>query len=420
MHPRIFARSFAAIALAMLAAFNLPAQSTPPSSLSANTSSNSTLQPSPPVSTPIALSAAQIADFRDYLSNARSEIHLPGLAVAIVQPGHVLLLEGFGTRVSSGNDTDISTPVSPDTRFSLGPVSQAINSLLLARLADARVIDLAQPARRCWSDFYLADPDASRNVTLADFLQMTAGIPDYVDHLVAPPHSSVPDLFACLKQIPVLAQPGEAFSYSEASASAAGYLATMSIGHILDATDALPANYTALVKAQLFDPLGMKRATYDPPGSDSDEAIGHTSGETNIWIPVPPTPAPLGALTPAHGLRASARDLAAWLQLELSGGLAPDGSRLLSEASVQTRWRPAAVRDTRQYGMGWTRQYYRGLELITSQANADNQAALIIILPRFRIALAVLLNGGGHPADDLLQDIQLNFADFLREASGGS
>ncbi|MGA2053083.1 MAG: hypothetical protein ABSH19_07215, partial [Opitutales bacterium] len=81
---------------------------------------------------------------------------------------------------------------------------------------------------------------------------------------------------------------------------------------------------------------------------------------------------------------------------------------------------PANVRDTKQYGMGWTRQYYRGIELITSQANQDNQSALLIIIPRYRTALAVLLNGGGHSADDLLQDIQLNFADFLREAAGGA
>ncbi|MGA2051787.1 MAG: serine hydrolase domain-containing protein, partial [Opitutales bacterium] len=349
MRPRI-SSVFQAIAvlLAALAASNLSAQSTAPtdnpSSSPSVASAPSTPSPTiPAFSAPISLSPAQIADFRDYLSQARGEIHLPGLAIALVQPGHTLLLEGFGTRVTTDNDTGATDLVSPDTRFALGPISQALNSLLLARLADARVIDLNQPARRCWSDFYLADPDASRNATLSDFLQMTAGIPDYVDHLVAPPHSTVPDLFACLKQIPVLAQPGSAFSYSEASASAAGYLATMAADHILDATDSLPANYTALVKTQLFDPLGMKRATYDPPDPNGDEAVGHTFSDANLWVPLPATPPTVGALTPANGLRASARDLAAWLQFELSGGLAPDGTRLLSEASVQARWRPANV-----------------------------------------------------------------------------
>jgi hypothetical protein len=67
--------------------------------------------------------------------------------------------------------------------------------------------------------------------------------------------------------------------------------------------------------------------------------------------------------------------------------------------------------------MGWIRQFYRGVELVARVGEQDNQSVLIVLVPRYRTAAAVLLNGGGHPSDVLLQDVLLNLADFLREAA---
>lgn len=417
MRPGTFFRScFLTTVFATLAVSSPLAQSTPPAP-------SPSILPSPPASTaPVPLSPAQIATFHDYLSSARTQANIPGLAAALVQPGHVLLLEGFGVRAVPAGDAASGAPVTPDTRFALGPVTQALNSLFLARLADSNIVDLDQPARRCWSDFKLSDPQATHDATLSQLLEMTAGIPDYEDHILAPPHNTVADLFASLAQIPVLAQPGVTFSYSQASPAAAAYLATIAANHLLAPGNALPAAYVALFKTQLLDPLGLKHTSFDLPSSapGANEAIGHLPDASGVWNPVPPINAPLGALTPAQGLRASAADLALWLQCELSGGLAADGSRLLSEDSLEQRWRPQSLRDPRQYGMGWTRQYYRGIELIISQGDYDHQAALVVIIPRYRTALAVLLNAGGQPAANLLQDALLNFADFLREAAAGA
>jgi len=436
MRPGTFLRTCStAIAFTTLVVSSLFAQSPSPSTPSpqpetqtpspqpASASPQSALSNQPSSSNaPISLSPAQIASFHDYLGSALSQSHIPGLSAAIVQPGHVLLLAGFGIRAVPVTNAVTGAPVTPDTRFALGSVTQALNSLFLARLADANVVDLDNPARRCWSDFKLSDPQATHDATLGQLLEMTAGIPDYEDHLLAPPHDTVADLFASLAQIPVLAQPGVTFSYSQASPSAAAYLATMSANHLLAPGDALPATYTALFKTQLLDPLGLKHTSFDAPSSapGADEAIGHLPDPSGVWNPVPPLNTPLGALTPAQGLRASAGDLAVWLQCELSGGLAANGSRLLSEDSVQQRWRPQSLRDPRQYGMGWTRQYYRGIEMIVSQGDYDHQAALVVIIPKYRTALAVLLNGAGQPAAILLQDALLNFADFLREAAAGA
>ena len=370
----------------------------------------------PPTPAPavVKLNPEQIAAYRYYLEKSRQETGLPGLAVALIQPGRMLLLDGFGKRSATGD-----APVTPDTRFALGPATEAFNSLLLARLAAQKTLDLDAPAHRAWDEFKLADAAASRAVTLRHLLGMTAGLPNRADGLLRDSGHSPADLFTIAEEIPITNQPGRAFDYSDASAALAGYLAVYAANGHQAPEAGLPAGYAALAKAQLFDPLGLKRATFDPPSTSAaeDEATGHTRDGKNPWQPAPAA-AISPALQPALGLRASARDVAAWLQCELSGGLGPDGQRLLGEDAVQRRWRPAASLDSRGYGLGWAQQYYRGLEIIARLGEQDHQAELVAIIPQYRTAIAVLANGSGRDAAVFLQDALLNFADLLREAAG--
>jgi CubicO group peptidase (beta-lactamase class C family) len=384
-----------------------PAASAPPSS--PPPAAAAPLTPPPDFVVVPQLSKEQITAFRDYLARAWRESGVPGMSVALVQPNHVLLLEGFGNRTAGA-----ASPVTPDTRFAFGPASQAVNSLLLARLDSQHAIDLDGPARRYWDDFKLSDALAGRVVTLRQLLAMTAGVPEQTDKLMQQAHAAPDVLFTALAQLPVIAQPGDTFQYCESSAAAAGYLAVYAVNHRRAPADGLPAGYDALAKARLFDPLGMKSATFGPTAGD-DDARGHLRNDSGQWQPAT-TPATT-ALLPARGLRASARDAAAWLQTELSGGLAPDGSRLIEESLVLDRWDAVKARDAERYGLGWTRQYYQGRELLARAGEEGNQAALVAIIPQFRTALVVLINGGGPDSAVFLQDALLNFADMMREAA---
>ncbi len=369
-------------------------------------------EPAPAV---VKLSTEQIAAFRYSVEKSRLEAGLPGLAVALVQPGQILLLDGFGKRSAA-----LDASVTADTRFALGPATAAVNSLLLARLAAQNQLDLGAPARRCWDEFRLADATATRTVTLGHLLGMTAGLPDRADTFLKAAGCSPADLFAIAGEIPVTAQPGRAFNYSDASAALAGYLAVYAANQHHAPAAGLAAGYAALANTQLFEPLGMKRATYDAPSAapGDDDAVGHIRDGKGSWQPAPAAAAPGQALLPALGLQASARDVAAWLQCEISSGLGPNGQRLLGEAAVQARWRPAAVLDSQGYGLGWAQQHYRGVEIIGHMGEQNHQSELVAILPQYRTAIAVLTNGDGHDAEVFLQNALLNLADLLREAAG--
>ena len=366
----------------------------------------------PPAPALVKLSADQIAAYRYSLEKTRQETGLPGMAVTLLQPGRTLLLEGFGKRSASAD-----APVTPDTRFALGPATAALNSLLLARLATQNSLDLDAPARRCWDEFVLADATATRNVTLRQLLGMTAGLPERTDVLLQDPAHTPADLFVIAAEIPDTAQPGRVFAYCDASTALAGYLVVYNANHHRAPNDGLPAGYAKLLQTQLLEPLGLKRATFDAPSAYEDDATGHTRAGPSPWQPAPAPAASGAALRPALGLRASVRDVAAWLQVEISGGLGPDGARFLDETAVHSRWRPPAGVDTHGYGLGWALQHYRGLEIIARMGEQDNQAELVALIPQYRTALAILTNGGGRDAAAYLQNALLNLADLLREAA---
>jgi len=372
--------------------------------------------PPRPAPVTVNLGAEQITAFRNYLEKSRQQAGLPGMAVVIVQPGQTLLLEGFGKKSTTADGA-----VTADTRFALGPATEAVNSLLLARLADQNLLELDAPVRRWWDEFRLADPAATKTLTLRHLLGMTSGLPQRADRFLTSPTATPTELFAILGQVSDTAQPGHIFEYSDASAAAAGYLAVYALNHHRAPEAGLPAGYAALAKAQIFDPLGMKRATFDAPSNSNpdDDAVGHVRDEKSSWQLAPAPAQSGGALLPALGLRASANDVAAWLQLELSGGVGSDGQRLLSEDAVQERWRPKDATDGRDFGLGWATQHNRGLELVARIGEQNQQAAIVAIVPQYRTAIAVLTNASGHEVALFLQDTLLNLADLLRENAPG-
>ena len=80
---------------------------------------------------------------------ARDQI--PGVAVGVVERGHLVFARGFGYR-----DVDRHLPVTPDTLFALGSCSKAFTATAIALLADEGRIALDAPVRTYLPDFSLA------------------------------------------------------------------------------------------------------------------------------------------------------------------------------------------------------------------------------------------------------------------------
>jgi CubicO group peptidase (beta-lactamase class C family) len=97
--------------------------------------------------------------FERYLESLRAKAGIPGLSVAVVQSGRVVLDRGFGYQ-----DVDASIPASGDTLYPITDLSQAVAStLLLQHCFDSGRLEIGDRVRR-WVSQYPEDGTTVRDL----------------------------------------------------------------------------------------------------------------------------------------------------------------------------------------------------------------------------------------------------------------
>jgi hypothetical protein len=123
------------------------------------------------------------------------------------------------------------------------------------------------------------------------------------------------------------------------------------------------------------------------------------------------------ALGPAGLVNSTAADVLAFARMHLAGGLAPDGTRILSENAVSAMAEHHADLPDKytlgdSWGLGWIRFGWDGRRLIGHDGNTIGQAAFLRVLPDEGLAVTLLTNGGNTRDlyEDLYREIFLELA----------
>src|SRR5829696_2650954 len=117
-------------------------------------------------------STAKVADFNAidrFVQTEMSAIGRPGLALGITHGDRVVHLRGFGIADLSGR------PVTPQTPFVIGSVTKSFTALAVMQLVEADLLDLDAPVQRYLPWFRVADPEASKQITLRHLLHHVSG-----------------------------------------------------------------------------------------------------------------------------------------------------------------------------------------------------------------------------------------------------
>ncbi len=81
--------------------------------------------------TPLPLTGKRRAAFEAYVGDALHRFDVPGAAVAVVENGKVVYLNGFGVKQADGTQ-----PVTPDTMMMIGSMTKSMSTMLAASLVD--------------------------------------------------------------------------------------------------------------------------------------------------------------------------------------------------------------------------------------------------------------------------------------------
>jgi CubicO group peptidase (beta-lactamase class C family) len=359
-------RSPLLLAALLLAATSLPAQrATPPTALP--------------------------RDLDAYVTRVMRDFEVPGVAIAVVQNGRVLLAKGYGVRKLGE-----PAPVDDRTLFGIASNTKAFTATALGLLVEEGKLRWDAPVIDYLPWFAMYDPFVTRELTIRDLLVHRSGLGLGAGDLLWWPPSTYDrkEIARRLRYIKPATSFRSAYAYDNVLYTVAGEVIETISGQ----------TWEDFVEKRILARVGM-----------TGSAVRHsaTMGGGNVAT----THAPIGGkvrviapfasenTNPAGGINSSATDMAKWMIVQLDSGRLADG-RLFSQNTARNLWSvvtpirpgipPAELAPLKAsfagYGLGFFLRDYRGLKLVWHTGGLPGYVSEVFLVPDRKLGIAVLTN----------------------------
>jgi beta-lactamase class C len=324
---------------------------------------------------------------------------VPGLAMAVVHNGRVLSARGYGI-----TDTKAAEPVDGHTVFRLASLSKSFAGTLTGMLVNDGALRWDSKLVSYLPDFRLSDPNAARDLTVADLLSHRVGLPHNAYDRELEAYTDYRTLTHKLANAPLKCQPGTCYSYQNIAFSLVGDVVFAATGDF----------YSQEVQRRILKPLGMNDASLGLDGIESSArwAKPHVRGRGG-WVSVKPK-STYYQVAPAAGVNASASDMAQYLLAHT--GYRPDVLpapllATLHEPLVSTpseirgsSWRRSRLHSA-SYALGWRVYDYSGERVVFHGGAVQGYRGMIAMLPDRDFGVALLWNSESSVPSGLLPTI---------------
>jgi CubicO group peptidase (beta-lactamase class C family) len=350
-----------------------------------------------------AAAATMPAGFDQRVEEAMRTRDVPGMAIAVVQGGHIIHARGYGVRRLGSPDA-----VDADTIFPTGSTGKAVTAAALAILVDDGKLGWDDKVADHLPDFRMYDPWVTREMTVRDLLLHRSGLGLGAGDLLFIPRTSRSraDIVHALRDIKPATSFRSGYAYDNILYVVAGELVSTVSGQ----------SWESFVRERIFAPMGMKTAVSDEKDrfATANRVQPHARLDPRLRglgaQQVLPEREGLGQVgAPAGGLSWSANDFARWMQLQLAHGVVPgtDGKkRLYSDASANEMWTPQVPTPIRRYpapigditpqfsgyGFGWDVRDYRGVKVIQHGGAVFGVLAFVVLVPDRDLGVALMIN----------------------------
>ncbi len=326
------------------------------------------------------------------VGRALAAFEVPGVALAIVKDGRVVLAKGYGVR-------KLGEPAAVDARtlFGIASNTKVFTAAALGMLVeegklawDARVIDYL-PGFQMW------DPYVTRELTVRDLLVHRSGLGLGAGDLLWWPASTYDrkEIARRLRFIKPVASFRGAYAYDNVL-----YLVA---GEVIEAVSG--KSWEDFVAERILARLGMTTSNVRHSAALNGGNVAATHARVE-GVVRPIKPFDSDNTNPAGGVNSCAEDMAKWLLVLLADGQLPDGSRLFSERTsrelaspvtpMPNREPPAEVAALRSnfnfYALGLNIQDYRGLKIVSHTGGLPGYVSKITRVPELGLGIAVLTN----------------------------
>ncbi len=347
------------------------------------------------------------ADLDAYVASSMKTFDVPGMAVAIVKDGKIVVAKGYGIRKLGD-----PTPVDEFTMFGIGSNTKAFTTAALATLIDEGKLSWDDPVYQRLPGFVMYDPYVSHEMTIRDLLTHRSGMGLGEGDLLFWPHSTYTREEVIYKLR--FMKPASSFR----SHYAYDNLLYMTAGQIIPAVTG--TSWDDYIRQRIFAPLGMNHSNVSnqafKPGDDY--AFPHSNVDGKLQV------IPFGELDnagPAGAINSCAADMAKWVQLQLNRGKFVDrDGHLFTEQRSKEMWSAQTIlpigdpppplaglkANFADYALGWGLRDYHGRKLVGHTGGVGGFVSRVMLVPEENLGVVVLTNAEeGGAFDSILYHV---------------
>ena len=334
------------------------------------------------------------ADLDEYVAKTMKAFDVPGLSVAIVKDGKVILAKGYGVKKLGESAT-----VDENTLFGIGSNTKAFTAAALATLIDEGKIAWDDPVYERLKGFQMYDPYVSKEMRIRDLLCHRSGLGLGEGDLMFWPHTTFTrdEVVYRLRFLKPATSFRSMFAYNN--------LMFLTAGQVVAAVSG--KSWDDYVHDRIFLPLGMKttNTSNDAFKSGGDYAFPHSKVDGKLQaIPFEN----LDNAGPAGSINSSAAEMSRWVMMQLNHGKIPGSEeRIFSEKDSQEMWMQQTVIRVNEsgdeglkslrprlagYGLGWFVRDYRGRKLVGHSGGVAGFVSHVEMVPEENLGVIILTN----------------------------
>jgi CubicO group peptidase (beta-lactamase class C family) len=327
---------------------------------------------------------------------------VPGLALAVVQDGKVVLLKTYGQR-----ERDAFGDIDENTLFMVGSNTKSLTATSLAMLEYEGKLALNNRVLKFMPEFKLYDPNVTQIVTIRDLLCHRLGTGTFQgDFTFWQSNLSRKDIIGKMATLKPAYDFRGSFGYCNSAFLAAGEIIPIVTGG---------TTWEQFVTDRIFTPLRMTRTL--PLSAQirtaENASKSHTYYDGRRFTLDHPR---IDNLAPAGSVSSSISDWTHWLIMQMDTGRY-EGVQVIPKKVILETWKSnTIINPTGQmtYGLGWFISYMDGKKVISHDGGVDGFLTTTAFIPEKRLGVIVFTNTDNNSIYSSLRD------QLLQEYSGNS
>lgn len=335
-----------------------------------------------------------------YIKRGLADWQIPGLAVAVVKDGQIVIAKGFGTK-EAGKDN----PVDENTLFMIASNTKEFTGTAMALLDEQKKIALDERVINYLPNFSLYDTVATKLLTVRDLLSHRLGTKNYQgDFLFWDTDLTRADVVQRMRYLAPHYPFRQEFGYSNS-----GYVVASEVIHKV-----VGQSWESYIEQSLLRPLNMTRTFPQMAGMEKRENIARPY-TTCCTVEGQLSALPfdnLDNLGPATGMVSSIHDMAIWLQMQVDSGRI-NGKQILPWSVLAKTREPNTIMSTdrmklfplgfQYYCLGFGKFDYANYAVFSHAGACGGYRSNTTIVPEAKLAIVVLTNQDNHNFHEALR-----------------